>query len=326
MGYITTVLSPQERQMAGPKGGAQAAATVALDPLGGVSVTIDSAPQGQCHRTVTAQVVADVLGLTPAMIRVDATLDTVKDAWSIATGNYSSRFAGATAGAAYLAAIRLNQRLARIAATRLNLRPEDLCFADGRILAASNSENSLSFARVAALSHWSPDSWPAAAAAALRETGFWSPSVLEAPNAAGEINSSAVYGFVFDFCGIEIDRDTSAVNIDKYVSLHDASRVLNPALLDAQVRGAYAMAVGAALYESFVYAEDGGFLTGSFADYAVPTAAMIPETAVLHQESPSPVTPFGAKGVAEGNSMSTPACIANAVADARSAWQILASG
>jgi 2-furoyl-CoA dehydrogenase large subunit len=138
MGYITTVLSPQERQKAGPKGGAQAAATVALDPLGGVSVAIDSAPQGQGHRTVTAQIVADVFGLTPAVIRVDAGLDTSKDAWSIAAGNYSSRFAGATAGAAHIAATRLKGRLAHVAAAQLNLRPEDLCFAGGRVFATSN--------------------------------------------------------------------------------------------------------------------------------------------------------------------------------------------
>ena len=68
--------------------------------------------------------------------------------------------------------------------------------------------------------------------------------------------------------------------------------------------------------QRFVYVDDGGFLTGSFADYAVPTASMIPELEILHMESPSPVTPLGAKGVAEGNAMSTPACIANAVADA----------
>jgi 2-furoyl-CoA dehydrogenase large subunit len=83
-----------------------------------------------------------------------------------------------------------------------------------------------------------------------------------------------------------------------------------------QVRGGFAMAIGAALYERFVYVDDGGFLTGSFADYAVPTASMIPELEILHMESPSPVTPLGAKGVAEGNAMSTPVCIANAVADA----------
>ena len=96
----------------------------------------------------------------------------------------------------------------------------------------------------------------------------------------------------------------------------DAGRILNPALFDGQVHGGFAMAIGAALYERFVCAEDGGFLTGSFADYAVPTASMIPELEILHMESPSPVTPLGAKGVAEGNAMSTPVCIANAVAGA----------
>jgi 2-furoyl-CoA dehydrogenase large subunit len=316
MGYITTVLSPPERRKAGPKSGAQAAATVALDPLGGVSVTIDSLPQGQGHRTATAQIVADVFGLTPAAIRVDTAFDSGKDAWSIAAGNYSSRFAGATAGAAHLAATRLRDRLARIAAAQLNLRPEDLRFAGGRIFAMANPENSLSFARVAAARHWHADGPPGPEPSALRETVFWSPAGLDAPNPADEINSSAVYGFVFDFCGIEVDSDTGVIRIDKYVSLHDAGTILNPALFDGQVRGGFAMAVGAALYERFAYDENGGFLTGSFLDYAVPTAGMIPEIEILHQEIPSPVTPLGAKGAAEGNAMSTPVCLANAVADA----------
>jgi 2-furoyl-CoA dehydrogenase large subunit len=215
MGYITTVLSPEERDQAGPKSGAQAAATVSLDPLGGVSVAIDSVPQGQGHRTATAQIIADVFALAPEAIRIEATIDTGKDAWSIAAGNYSSRFAGATAGAAHIAATRLKHRLAGIAAAQLNTRPEDLVFADGRVFAAANPENSLSFARVAATDHWSPAGSPEPA---LRETVFWSPSVLGAPNAADEVNGSAVYGFVFDFCGVEIDRDTGTVRVDKYVS------------------------------------------------------------------------------------------------------------
>ena len=82
MGYIATVLSPEERDQAGPKHGAQAAATVSLDPLGGVSVTVDSVPQGQGHRTATAQIVADIFGLAPEAIRVEAAIDTGKDAWS----------------------------------------------------------------------------------------------------------------------------------------------------------------------------------------------------------------------------------------------------
>ena len=145
MGYITTVLTPKERQKAGPKGGAQAAATVAIDPLGDVSAIIDSLPQGQGHRTVAAQVIGDVFGLPASAVRVEAALDTGRDAWSIAAGNYSSRFAGATAGAAYLAASRLREKLARIAAAQLNVRPEEVRFAGGRVFAATNPENALNF-------------------------------------------------------------------------------------------------------------------------------------------------------------------------------------
>ncbi|HEX3882759.1 MAG TPA: xanthine dehydrogenase family protein molybdopterin-binding subunit [Stellaceae bacterium] len=313
MGYITTALTPDERRAAGPKGGAQAMATVALDPLGGVSAAIDSLPQGQGHRTVVAEVVARAFGLDPGAVRVEATLDTARDAWSIAAGNYSSRFAGAAAGAAHLAATRLRDKLARIAAPQLNLRPEELVFAEGRIGAGGNPKNSVSFARIAAASHWAPDTVPETA---LRETVAWSPETLAAPNEADEINSSAAHGFVFDFCGVEIDRDTGIVRLDNYVTMHDAGTILNQTLFDGQVMGGFAHGVGTALMERLVYGEDGGLLSGSFLDYALPRAGDVPAPVILHQETPSPVTPLGAKGVAEGNSMSTPVCIANAVADA----------
>ncbi|HEY4471937.1 MAG TPA: xanthine dehydrogenase family protein, partial [Stellaceae bacterium] len=195
MGYITTVLSPDERLRAGPKGGAQAAAAVAIDPLGGVSAVIDSLPQGQGHRTVAAQIIADMFGLRGSAVRVEAALDTGRDAWSIAAGNYSSRFAGATAGAAYLAATRLRDKLARIAAAQLNVRPEEVRFAGGRVFAATNPENALNFTRLAGIGHWSPGSLPDTGvngdAAPLRETVFWSPTALQPPNQADEINSSA---------------------------------------------------------------------------------------------------------------------------------------
>ena len=316
MGYITTVLTQEERARAGPKSGAVAAATVGLDPLGGVSAVIDSVPQGQGHRTVVAQVVGEVFGLPAAAIRVYAELDTGKDAWSIAAGNYSSRFAGAVAGAAYLAAVRLRAKLTRIAASRLNIKPHEVRFTDEKIFAAANPDNAIAFARLAGTSHWSPGSLPDPDAAALRETVFWTPPGLDAPSKTDEINAAAAYGFIFEFCGVEIDRDTGQVRLDRYVTMHDAGRILNPALLDGQVHGGFAHGVGAALYEEFVYSEDGSFLSGTFADYPVPTACEILQPVILHRETPSPVTPLGAKGVGEGNAMSTPVCLANAVADA----------
>jgi 2-furoyl-CoA dehydrogenase large subunit len=151
---------------------------------------------------------------------------------------------------------------------------------------------------------------------ALRETAAWSPETLAAPNEADEINSSAAHGFVFDFCGVEIDRDTGEIRIDRYVTMHDAGAILNQTLFDGQVMGGFAHGVGIALMERLVYGEDGGMVSGSFLDYALPRAGDVPSPVILHQETPSPVTPLGAKGVAEGNSMSTPVCLANAVADA----------
>jgi ferredoxin-NADP reductase len=116
--------------------------------------------------------------------------------------------------------------------------------------------------------------------------------------------------------GFALDPVTFQVRIDRYVSMHDAGTLLNPLIADGQVHGAFVQGVAAALYEEFVYDEAGSFLSGSFADYLVPTVSEIPRLEILHQETPSPFTPLGAKGLAEGNCMSTPACIANAVADA----------
>jgi 2-furoyl-CoA dehydrogenase large subunit len=315
MGYITTVLTPEERRKAGPKNGAQATATVALDPLGSVSVHVSSVPQGQGHRTVIAQIVADALGLKPGDIRVVTELDTARDAWSIASGNYSSRFAAATGGAAHLAAQKVKTKLAKMAAAQLNVGAEVIEFKNGRVQARDNPDNAVSFSRLAATSHWSPGLVPGENQA-LRETVFWTPPELTPPTEADEINSSLCHGFICDFCAVEIDRVTGAVRIDKYVTMHDCGRILHPAMVAGQVTGGFAHAVGAALYEEYAYGPDGSFLTGTFADYLVPTTMEVPAPIILHIETPSPFTPLGAKGVGEGNCMSTPVCIANAVADA----------
>jgi 2-furoyl-CoA dehydrogenase large subunit len=316
MGYITTVLTPAERRKAGPKNGAQATATVAIDPVGSVSVHVASVPQGQGHRTVLSQVVADVFGLAPGDVRVNTEIDTAKDAWSIASGNYASRFAPAVAGTAKLAAERIAARLARIAASQLNTEADDIVFAAGQVRSKRNPDNKVSFSRVAGLSHWSPAALPDGVGQTIRETVFWTPPELTAPDDDDHINSSLCHGFIFDFCGVEVDRTTLQTRIDRYVTMHDCGTILHPAMVDGQIRGGFAQAVGAALYEEYAYGPDGSFLTGTFADYLLPTTAETPDPFIIHMETPSPVTPLGSKGVGEGNCMSTPVCIANAVADA----------
>ena len=316
MGYITTVLTSEERDRSGPKNGASTIVSIALDPLGSVTVTIDSVPQGQGHRTAVAQVVGEVLGISPKEIVVESSFDSHVTGWSIAAGNYSSRFAPAVAGTAYLAAGRIRTKLARIASQQLNTSVERIEFADGKIFTVNNPLNSVSFRRIAGSSHWSPGTLPEGLDPVIKETVVWTPSELSAPDELDRINGSVAYGFIFDFCGIEVDRETYSVRIDRYVTTHDAGVRINPALVDGQIRGGFAQGVGAALLERFSYTEDGQFLSGTFADYLIPTAHEVPDLIILHTQSPSPFTPLGTKGVGEGNSMSTPVCIANAVADA----------
>jgi 2-furoyl-CoA dehydrogenase large subunit len=133
----------------------------------------------------------------------------------------------------------------------------------------------------------------------LRETVQWSPPQLTPTTEDNQINSMAVYGFGFDFCGVEIDRTTAEIRVDRYVTIHDCGPLLNPGIAEGQIGGSFAYGLNTALYEEFVYGDDGSFMS-------------------LHpiNVSASPWTAFGAKGVSEGNTTSTPVCIANAVADA----------
>jgi 2-furoyl-CoA dehydrogenase large subunit len=316
MGYLSTIIPVEERKKAGPKGGNVAYATVHVDCLGTVSVTADSLPQGQGHATVLSQIVAEQLGLNPHDIRCNMERDTQRDAWSIATGNYSSRFSSSTAVAAQLAATRIRAKLAQIASQSLNVASEEIAFGGGKVFARNNPDNAIRFSRLAGTAHWSPGELPIGMAPGISETASYSAPELEPPNDADQINTSLTYGFVFDFCGVEVDRHTGAVRIDKYVTMHDSGKLLNPLLAEGQVLGSFGWGIGCALYEEFVYSPDGSFLSGTFADYLCPTACEVPRPTILHMESPSPLSPLGAKGIAEGNCMSTPVCIANAVADA----------
>jgi len=317
MGYISTLKTGEERERAGPKDGAVASVTVAVDALGSVNVVGDSVPQGQGHRTALAQIVADQLGIDPENIVVALDIDTAKDGWSIAAGNYSCRFSPASASAADQAAEKVRLKMARIAATMLNVGAEEIKFEDNKIFAKNNPENSVPFYRVGGIAHWSPGSLPEGMEPAIRETAMWSAPELTATTANDEINTSLAYGFGFDFCGVEVDANTGVVRIDKYVSAHDCGTILNPGLAEGQIRGSWAAAYGATFLEEFVYDDDGTFRSGTFAEYTVPTAAELPDFQIVHPTpNPSPYTRLGAKGIAEGNQYSTPACVGNAVADA----------
>jgi 2-furoyl-CoA dehydrogenase large subunit len=296
MGYITLAQTAEERAAGLPKSGNAEGATVIVSPLGGITVRVGTTPQGQGHRTVCAQIVADALGVRPEDVEVLTELDTSTSAWTVASGNYSSRFSGVGAGAVYLAAQKL---AAKVQSIRDHLGDE-----------------TLSLRRVAGIAHWNPVALPEGIEPGLHETAFYQAPNLSPPDEHDRVASSAAHGFVVDVAVVEVDRDTGKVTVLDYVTVHDAGRLLNPLLAEGQVRGGFAHGVGAALFERTVYDEDGNLLTASFMDYLCPTAPDLPSLRIGHRETPSPFTPLGAKGLGEGTTMSVPAAIANAVADA----------
>jgi 2-furoyl-CoA dehydrogenase large subunit len=150
----------------------------------------------------------------------------------------------------------------------------------------------------------------------LAALAFFGAPDLQPPGEDDRVSSSASHGFIADVAVVEVDRETGAVRVLDYVTVHDAGRLLNPLIVDGQVRGGFAHGAAAALFERIIYDEDGALLTGTFIDYLCPTAPDLPDPRIAHRESPAPSMPLGAKGLGEGNTMSAPAAIANAVADA----------
>lgn len=313
MGYITLAQTAEDREQQLPKSGNAEGATVAINPLGGVVVQLSTTPQGQGHRTVAAQVAADVLGVPPAEIEVLTSADTSATPWTVASGSYSSRFSGVGAGAVHKAATRIAAKLRAIAAPQLGCAAGEVELRDGK---AWRNGESVSVRRLAGTAHWNPDGLPPGVEPGLYETAFDAAPNLEPPDADDRVASSAAHGFLSDMAVVEVDRDTGVVHVLDYVTVHDAGRLLNPLLAEGQVRGGFAHGVGAALFERVVHDDDGTLLSGSLMDYLCPTGADLPPLQIGHLETPSPFTTLGAKGLGEGTTMSAPAAIGNAVANA----------
>jgi 2-furoyl-CoA dehydrogenase large subunit len=294
MGYITLAEPAAERGL--PKSGNAEGCTISISALGGITVQLPTTPQGQGHRTVVAQVVADRLAVEPREVEVLTASDTSTFPWTVASGNYSSRFSGVGVGAVALAADKLARKMDEI---RRHL-----------------GDDSLSLRRVAGTAHWNPESLPPGMEPGLQATAYFAAPNLQPPDDRERVASSAAHGFVVDVAVVEVERETGRVQVLDYVSVHDAGRLLNPLLAEGQVRGGLAHGLGAALFERVAYDELGNLLTASFMDYLCPTAADLPEPRIGGRETPSPFTPLGAKGLGEGTTMSAPAAIANAVADA----------
>jgi 2-furoyl-CoA dehydrogenase large subunit len=317
-GYITVAASAEVRSQPAylPKSGAAESATVRMDPLGGVTVLMSSTPQGQGHETVVAQIIADELGISPDDVVVVDAFDTSESPWSVSSGTYSSRFASVGTSAAVTAARKIKEKMFQIAANVLKVAPEDLDIGEGKVFSKKDPKASISLKRIAGVAHWDLENLPKGMDAGLEARGVFHFPLAAAPDAQDRVNSSNTYGFMAEIMMLEVEPDSGQIKILRYISVHDAGTIINPKIVEGQIYGGALHGIAGALYEEFVYDDEGQLLTGSFMDYLVPTAVEAPTIEIGHVVSPSPFTPLGSKGAGESSSETVPVLIANAVADA----------
>ena len=273
-----------------------------VDPSGTVTATFSVAPQGQGHETALAQIIADSLGVSFENIRVICG-DTALAPQG--TDTYASRSAVIAGGAAIRASQALKEKALQIAGHMMESNPADLDLQGGQVIVKGKPDRSLPFREVAKAAYGGLRRIPKGMEPGLEVTRFYDPYFGTASNAT-------------HVATVEVDQDTYEVKIQRYIVVEDCGRMINPIIVEGQVRGGVAQGIGAALYEEVVYDEAGQLLTGSLVDYLVPTASELLPIEVHHIETPSPTTLGGFRGMGEGGTIGAPAALANAVSDALS--------
>jgi aerobic carbon-monoxide dehydrogenase large subunit len=289
----------------GPQGvGLQAAfyesANVRVTPTGSAIVYSGTSPHGQGIDTSFAQIAGDILGIDPQNVTV-LHGDTDQGAWGWNT--YGSRSLAVGGEALARAARKVQDKAKRICAAMLEASPDDIELSDGKYQVKGSPDKSMTMAEISGAAHIPPQELPADIEPGLEESSFYDPE-----------------NFVFPFgahaCIVEVDAETGKVQVVRYVCVDDCGPAINPMLIEGQVHGGIVHAIGQALYEQVVYDEDGQLVTGTFVDYALPTAAEVPSFETDRTETPSPVNSLGVKGVGEAGTIAATPAVAAAVLDA----------
>jgi carbon-monoxide dehydrogenase large subunit len=288
--------------------------TVRVDPAGTVTVLTGVTNPGGGNDTGIAQIVADVLGLAPEALRV---IQGDTDACPYGFGNYSGRGLITGGASAWMAAMDVRSRMARVAALLLDAAPDDLFFAGGRIGLPGAPERSVAFREVAYVAYTRAHEIAGVGDPPLEATcTYRPPAIRHTPDAQGRLNSYPTFSNGAYLAVVEVDPETGRVIIRRLAVVHDCGVIVNPALVDGQLRGAVAMGAGGAIAEVVRYAPDGRRLTTSFREYLMPRAGDLPPIEIAHHVTPSPNTLLGAKGGGEAGVGGAIAAVTNAVADA----------
>ena len=277
---------------------------LAMDPSGFVEARIGASPHGQGLKTTLAQILADEIGVAPDRIRVISG-DTDRTPYGF--GTFASRSAVLAGGACRLAGIKLRDRLKEVAAQELEAAASDIDIADGRA-AVRGTDLGVAVSRLARAAYHESHRFPA-----ILETGL---SAVATYDPAGTF-SNACHAAI-----VEIDIATGKVTLDRFVIVEDAGILINPTIVEGQIHGGVAQGIANALYEQIVYDEGGNILTGSLADYLVPTLAEIPDLEIHHLETVTDASITGVKGVGEGGAIGAPGAVLNALVDALSPFGI----
>ncbi len=277
-------------------------ARVKLELDGSVTVITAQAPHGQGHETTLAQVAADQLGVPFESVRVVHGDTNVTPFSLIGTGG--SRSAAMAGGAVTVAAREVRSRVLGIASALLETATEDLELADGVVSVRGAPQVALPLAQIATVGQMAPHMLPAGTESKLDCEGEWT------GGEGGWAQSTHV-------CWVEIDSLTGLVHIPRYMVFEDCGEIINPAIVEGQVRGGVAQGIGAVLYERSAYDDWGQFVAGTFMDYLLPTSMEIPDIEIHHVETPSDID-VNFRGVGEGGMIGAPAAITNAIEDALS--------
>ena len=275
-------------------------ARITVEAGGTVSVATGIGTQGQGHFTSFAQVVADQLGVNVESVRV-VTGDT--DAFHWGTGTFASRGAVVAGNACHAAAVKVREKILKLAAEKLEASEADLILEDGFVGVAGVPQMRVSLGELASLANPLRGAVKPGTEPGLEATVYFGP---ERGTTANGVHAMIV----------EVDPETMAVEIRRYVVVHDCGTVINPMILEGQMHGGVSQGIGNAFYEQLFFDENGQPMNTTFSDYLLPTATDVPPVETAHIETPSPLNPLGVKGAGEAGAIPVGALFAQALEDA----------
>jgi len=280
----------------------QDGATLRLDASGEVVCLVSVGEQGQGSETIFAQIAAETLGVPMEGVRV-VTGDTSVTPYG--GGNWASRGAGIGGEAVLQASLALKAEILGVAGAILGASAASLDIANGHVIASATGNCLLDLAELARIAYFRPDTLPAGTRSELVVTRHYT-----------QRDYPFIYANGAHACLVEVDVETGFVRLLKYWAVEDCGRVINPMLVDEQLRGAIVQGIGGAMFEECLYDENGALRNGSMADYLVPMATEMPDIVIAHVETPTATSQLGAKGTGEAGTTGAPAAVMNAVNDA----------